>query len=49
MRDSSRGDRDFLICAVAFARDAGIRPFLDIGTGLPISPNTHEIVAGPRG
>ncbi len=43
MRDSSRGNRDFLIRAVAFARDAGIRQFLDIGTGLPISPNTHEI------
>ena len=43
MRDSSRGNRDFLIRAVGFARDAGIRQFLDIGTGLPISPNTHEI------
>jgi S-adenosyl methyltransferase len=43
MRDSSRGNRDFLIRAVAFARDAGIRQFLDIGTGLPISPNTHEV------
>ncbi len=42
MLDSSRGNRDFLIRAVAFARDQGIRQFLDIGTGLPISPNTHE-------
>jgi SAM-dependent methyltransferase len=43
MLDSSRGNREFLVRAVAFARDAGIRQFLDIGTGLPISPNTHEI------
>src|ERR1700749_819538 len=25
------------------AREAGIRQFLDIGTGLPTSPNMHEI------
>jgi len=43
MLDSSRGNRDFLVRAVAFLRDEGIRQFLDIGTGLPISPNTHEI------
>jgi SAM-dependent methyltransferase len=42
MLDSSRANRDFLVRAVAFARDAGIRQFLDIGTGLPTSPNTHE-------
>jgi SAM-dependent methyltransferase len=28
---------------VAFLRDAGIRQFLDIGSGLPSSPNVHEI------
>jgi SAM-dependent methyltransferase len=42
MLDSSRGNREFLIRAVRFLRDAGIRQFLDIGTGLPTSPNTHE-------
>ncbi|WP_330172560.1 SAM-dependent methyltransferase [Streptomyces sp. NBC_01498] len=26
------------------AREAGIRQFLDIGTGLPTSPNLHEVV-----
>jgi hypothetical protein len=41
--DSARGNRGFLARAVRFLRDAGIRQFLDIGTGLPISPNTHEI------
>jgi SAM-dependent methyltransferase len=43
MLDSSRGNRDFLARAVASVRDEGIRQFLDIGTGLPTSPNTHEI------
>ena len=43
MLDSSRGNREFLVRAVAFLRDEGIRQFLDIGTGLPISPNTHEV------
>jgi hypothetical protein len=43
MRDSSRGNRDFLVRAVRFMRDAGIRQFLDIGTGLPTSPNTSEV------
>jgi SAM-dependent methyltransferase len=41
---SSRANRDFLVRAVRYLRDQGIRQFLDIGTGLPVSPNTHEIV-----
>jgi hypothetical protein len=28
------------------AGEAGIRQFLDIGTGLPTSPNVHEIAQG---
>jgi hypothetical protein len=37
-------NRGFLRRAVTFlAREAGIRQFLDIGTGLPTSPNVHEI------
>lgn len=48
VRDSARGNRLFLARAVAFLRDAGIRQFLDIGTGLPVSPNTHEL-AGDEG
>ena len=43
VRDSAQGNRLFLARAVAFLRDVGIRQFLDIGTGLPVSPNTHEI------
>ncbi|MGW4202229.1 SAM-dependent methyltransferase [Streptomyces sp. NPDC004726] len=30
------------------AREAGIRQFLDIGTGLPTSPNLHEVVQQER-
>ncbi|MFU8854981.1 SAM-dependent methyltransferase [Micromonospora sp. SL1-18] len=37
-------NRGFLRRAVRFlAAEAGIRQFLDIGTGLPTSPNVHEI------
>ncbi|MGH3173261.1 MAG: SAM-dependent methyltransferase [Streptosporangiaceae bacterium] len=41
--DTVRGNRRFLVRAVRFLRDAGIRQFLDIGSGLPSSPNVHEI------
>ncbi|WP_433663595.1 SAM-dependent methyltransferase [Nocardia sp. CA-128927] len=36
--------RQFLIRAVThLAREAGVRQFLDIGTGLPTMQNTHEV------
>ena len=36
--------RQFLIRAVRYlAADAGVRQFLDIGTGLPTMQNTHEV------
>jgi S-adenosyl methyltransferase len=41
--DSARGNRKFQVRAVKFLRENGIDQFLDIGTGLPTSPNTHEI------
>lgn len=41
--DSARANRKFQVRAVRFLRERGIRQFLDIGTGLPTSPNTHEI------
>ncbi|WP_398684092.1 SAM-dependent methyltransferase [Streptomyces akebiae] len=42
--DLARDSRAFLGRAVAFlAGEAGIRQFLDIGTGLPTADNTHEI------
>jgi hypothetical protein len=43
MRVSSQENRNFLVRVVRFLRDAGIRQFLDIGTGLPTSPNTYEV------
>ena len=43
VRDSARANRKFLVRAVRFLRDAGIRQFLDIGTGLPTSPSPHEV------
>ncbi|ONK09308.1 SAM-dependent methyltransferase [Streptomyces sp. MP131-18] len=42
--DIARGQRYFLDRAVQFlAGEAGIRQFLDIGTGLPTQDNTHEL------
>jgi hypothetical protein len=42
--DLARGSRTFLGRAVRhLAGEAGIRQFLDIGTGLPTADNTHEI------
>jgi SAM-dependent methyltransferase len=43
MRISSLENRGFLVRAVRLLRDAGIRQFLDVGAGLPTSPNTHEV------
>ncbi|MDF5757191.1 SAM-dependent methyltransferase [Spongiactinospora sp. TRM90649] len=42
--DSARADRLFLGRAVRYlAGEAGIRQFLDLGTGLPTADNTHEV------
>ncbi|MGA8458039.1 MAG: SAM-dependent methyltransferase [Streptosporangiaceae bacterium] len=41
---SARANRAFLARAVRFlAQQAGIRQFLDIGTGIPSANNTHEV------
>ncbi|HEU4349166.1 MAG TPA: SAM-dependent methyltransferase [Actinoplanes sp.] len=41
---SARADRAFLRRAVRFlVVDAGIRQFLDVGTGLPTAQNTHQV------
>jgi S-adenosyl methyltransferase len=43
-RIAARANREFLRRAVRFlAGEAGIRQFLDIGTGLPTADNTHEV------
>jgi hypothetical protein len=42
--DIARADRGFLSRAVRYmAGEAGIRQFLDIGTGLPTLDNTHQV------
>jgi hypothetical protein len=42
--DIARASREFLVRVVRYlAVDAGIRQFLDIGTGLPTVNNTHEV------
>ncbi|GAA5164368.1 SAM-dependent methyltransferase [Pseudonocardia eucalypti] len=42
--DIARQSRQFLIRTVRYlAEEAGIRQFLDIGTGLPTLQNTHEV------
>ena len=44
MRAGVRANRDVLGRMVGFlAGEAGIRQFLDIGTGLPTADNTHEV------
>ena len=44
MRAMAAANRAFLTRAVRYlAAEAGIRQFLDIGTGIPTSPNVHEV------
>ena len=44
MRAMAAANRAFLSRAVRYlAEEAGIRQFLDIGTGIPTSPNVHEV------
>jgi hypothetical protein len=44
VREGARANRAFLSRAVEYlAGEAGIRQFLDIGTGLPTADNTHEV------
>lgn len=39
----ARANREFLRRSVRFLVEGGIRQIIDIGTGIPTSPNTHEI------
>ncbi len=46
-RITARENRAFMHRAVRFlAGEVGIRQFLDVGTGIPTSPNLHEIAQG---
>src|SRR5882724_7658973 len=38
-----KAQRAFLASAVRYLVAAGVRQFLDIGTGLPVANNTHEV------
>ncbi|WP_433894755.1 SAM-dependent methyltransferase [Streptomyces sp. CA-111067] len=40
---AARANREFLQRAVRFLAESGIRQIIDIGTGIPTSPNTHEV------
>jgi hypothetical protein len=41
--ESARAARAFLRRVVRFLAEAGIRQFLDIGTGLPSGENVHQV------
>ena len=42
-RAAARANREFLRRAVRFLAKAGIRQFIDLGTGLPTQANVHEV------
>jgi hypothetical protein len=46
MREGAKANRAFLGRAVRFLADAGIRQFLDIGSGVPTEGNVHEVARG---
>ena len=47
MRSSVQANRAFLSRSVRYlTEEAGIRQFLDVGTGLPSADNTHEVAQG---
>jgi O-methyltransferase involved in polyketide biosynthesis len=39
----ARANRDFLVRGVRFLAEAGVRQFIDLGAGIPTSPNVHEV------
>ncbi len=43
IRPAARANRAFLGRAVRFAAEAGIRQFIDVGSGIPTEGNVHEI------
>ncbi|MEU4620162.1 SAM-dependent methyltransferase [Actinoplanes sp. NPDC023801] len=45
---SMRANRRFMARVVRRLAEQGIDQFLDVGTGLPTSPNLHEVVQGVR-
>ncbi|CAJ62677.1 MULTISPECIES: SAM-dependent methyltransferase [Frankia] len=44
VQNTTQQNRAFMLRATRYlAREAGVRQFLDIGTGIPTSPNLHEV------
>ncbi len=43
-KDAARQNREFMHRAMAWLAGTGIDQFLDIGTGIPTTPNLHQIV-----
>ena len=39
----ARANRDFMQRAVRFLVESGVRQIIDVGTGVPTSPNAHEV------
>jgi O-methyltransferase involved in polyketide biosynthesis len=39
----AKANRQFLARSVRFLAEAGVRQFIDLGAGLPTSPNVHEV------
>ncbi|NUP37863.1 MAG: SAM-dependent methyltransferase [Streptomyces sp.] len=39
----ARGNRDFMQRAVRHVVERGVRQIIDIGTGIPTAPNTHQV------
>jgi hypothetical protein len=40
---AARANRDFMHRSTRFLAERGLRQFLDVGTGIPTSPNLHEV------
>jgi hypothetical protein len=45
-RAAARANREFMHRAVRAVTELGVRQFLDIGTGIPTSPNLHQVAQG---
>ncbi|MEU6477008.1 SAM-dependent methyltransferase [Streptomyces sp. NPDC047017] len=42
-RTAARANRGFMRRSICYLAESGIRQFIDIGTGIPTSPNLHEV------
>jgi S-adenosyl methyltransferase len=42
----AKANRAFMHRAVRFTAESGVRQFIDIGTGIPTAPNTHQVAQG---